>query len=365
MLEQAKITSKQIILLIFLSRIILSISFLPVLRIPPANQDVWLTVLTLIPFELLLSVPIYLLAKRFPNQSIIQYSQTLMGKPGKIIGILCCWFFIHITSLNISYFCAFLTTAIMPETPSAFFSITLLTLSAFMVRKGIEVIVRVSEFFTPIIVLIIVMLFVFLIKEMEFTQLSPVIEMGILPILYGGFYSSVQTVEILCFAMILPYLNSRQKLKETFILSYILISFIALLIVISILTTYGSELGKSLVFPFFNATRIINIGDFIERVEMFHVAIWIIGVFIKVCFFYYLAVLGVSQVFKLADHKPLVLPIGTIIISFTFMLETNILELVEFSSYKVFTWYALLFILIIPSILLLISWIRKKGEKQR
>lgn len=360
MIEQVKIISKQITLLIFLSRIILGISFLPALKYPPANQDVWLTALTMLPFELFFSGPIYLLSKRFPHQSIIQYSELVLGKAGKIFGILYCWFFLHITALNICYFCAFLSTAVMPETPFIFFSITLLILCAYLVRQGFEVIVRLSEFFTPIILFIILIIFIFLIKDMEFVQLKPVLEKGIMPTFYGGFYAAAQTIEILGLAMILPYLNSRQNVKNTFIFSYLLISFVALLLITSVLSTFGPELGKSLSFPFFSATRLIELGDFIERVEMFHVVIWVIGVFIKVSFFYYLTALGVSQVFNCTDYKPLVVPLGTVIISLTFMIETNIVDLEKFSSYVIFTWYALFFILIIPGILLLISWIRKK-----
>ena len=93
MLENVSISPKQLILLIVIGRLVITITFLPILDSPPGNQDVWLALLLSIPVHLLFSVPIYLLWKRFPNQSFIEYSQTILGKAGKLIGTRLCSIF--------------------------------------------------------------------------------------------------------------------------------------------------------------------------------------------------------------------------------------------------------------------------------
>lgn len=365
MLEDGRITYKQLILLIFISRLIIHITYMPVIIEPPKNQDIWLSELLSLPIMLLVSIPVYLLWNKFPNQTIIQYSQTIAGKAGKLIGVLYVWLFIHFAAITVCQFCEFLTTAIAPETPMLFFGISLILFCAYAVRKGIEVMGRLSEIIAPIIIVATITMLILLIKDMNLEVFTPVMEKGFFPVLRGGLTLSSRTVEILGLAMLLPYLNDRKKVKRVFILGFVLMIIFFLIITISVLTTFGAEHAKKHTFPYFDAVRLVSVGDFLERIEAIHMGIWLLGVFIKISFFYYLAVLGMGQLFNLKDHKPLVLPIATIIVPLGFLIGPSIVELREFTSYEIFTWYSLFFMLVIPSILLIIAVIRKKGERQK
>lgn len=365
MLESGKISARQMILLVFINRIILSITFLPILVAPPANQDVWMSILVMVPINLIIAVPIYLLAKRFPNQTLYEYCQTIMGKAGLWVGILFVCFFLHLSSNSLSNFTKFFTTTIMPETPPLFFIITLTLVAAYAVHHGIEVLGRFCEFIAPIIMLALITIFLLLYKEMDLQELTPILEKGIYPTIFGGLYASSLMIETLAFAIILPFLNDHKKTKKVFILSTLLLVPFILMITLAVLTTFGPELAKTLVFPHYSAVRFVHLGDFLERIDAIHIGIWILGMFIRVSFSYYLAVLGLSQLFHLKDYKPLVLPTGTIIVGLTTLINTNIVELKEFTSYRIYTWYTLFFILFIPSLLLLTAKIRKKGDRSK
>lgn len=363
MLEGGRISSRQLILLIFTSRIIIGITSLPVLVAPPANQDVWTSILFAFPIDLFLAGPVYLLSKRFPNQTFYEYSQTILGNTGRWVGILYVYFFLHCAATCLSQFSEFFTTSVMPETPYLYFVITLTLISAYAVRQGIEVLGRLSELIAPLIMLGIIGIALLLAKDMDLKMLTPVLEKGILPSLFGGLYVSTLMVEILGFAILLPFLNDPQKTKRVFIYSIFLITLFGWIIAFSVLTIFGAELAKNLTFPFYSAVRVVNVGDFLERLESVHVATWILGMFIKASLSYYLAVLGLAQLFRLKDYKPLILPMGTLIIPLAIIIGTNIIELRKFTSYKIFTWFSLFFIFIIPSALYLTAIIRKKGEK--
>jgi len=365
MLEGGKISARQVILLVFSSRITILIAFLPILVAPPANQDVWLSVLVMGPTNLILAVPIYLLAKRFPHQTLYEYCQTIMGKAGLGVGILFVWFFLHTTTISLSNFSRFLTTTIMPETPFLFFVITLTLVSAYAVHHGIEVLGRFSEFIAPFIMLTIITISLLLSQEMDFHELTPILEKGIYPTLFGGLYASSLMLETLALAMILPFLNDQRKAKKVILFSTLLLVPFILIITLAVLMTFGPELAKTFVYPPYSAVRFVHVGDFLERIDAIYIGIWILGMFIRVSFSYYLAVLGLSQLFHLKDYKPLVLPTGTIIVSLTTLISTSVVELKEFISYSILTWYTLFFILLIPSLLLLTAKIRKKGERSR
>lgn len=109
----------------------------------------------------------------------------------------------------------------------------------------------------------------------------------------------------------------------------------------SVIALLGDDLAKSFTYPFFNIVRVVHVGDFLERIESIHVAIWVLGMFIKIAFYYYLIVLGLSQLFHLKDYKPLILPTGSIIISLSNVLGQNVVETREFYSFEIYTWYTL------------------------
>ncbi|MDA8229156.1 MAG: endospore germination permease [Desulfitobacterium hafniense] len=362
--EKVKITCKQIILIIMISRGILPITYFPGFVDPPGNQDVWIATLLGYPVMLFFSIPLYLLWKRFPNETIFQYSRTIFGKAGKLIGILYILFLIHFTAINLSQLSMFLTTATMPETPLLFFLISMLLASAYVVRNGLEVLARLSELIGPILLIAVTMIVVLVAKEMDFKALLPMLEKGFTPLLFEGFVITQRTVEILGLAILLPFLNESnpKNAKKVFELSLILCSYFMLLTSIAIVTTFGVGVGKTLTFPFYNVVRIIAVADFIERIDAIHIALWVLGGIIKVAFYYYLVVLGISQLLNLQAYKPIVLPVGTIIVPLSVIVGENIVELQNFTSYKVFTWYSSIFIFLIPCSLLITSFIKKTSK---
>lgn len=362
-MEVGKITYKQLLLLVFMFREVVNLTYFPLLSAPPENQDLWISILLSFPIQLLLTAPIYFLWTRFPNKTIIQYSQSIFGIGGKLIGLLYVCFFIHLTSVLMVQFCYFLVIAIMPETPIAFFLISFMLVCAYAVRNGIEVISRLTEIFVPITIGAVIIIIIFMFKLMDFKGVLPMMENGFMPIFYGGLTTAGRSVEILIFAMLLPYLNNFKKVKSAILFSYLLIDLNVLLIALAIITTFGAVDAKIHLFPFFDAIKLVNIGEFLERIEVIHMAIWLCGIVIQVSLFYYFSALGLGQLCNLKDYKPLVLPLGTIIVSLAILIAPNIVEQFTFLNYKVFIWYSLFFILVIPSILFVVSLIRRKEEK--
>ena len=364
MLEDAKISPKQLILLIVISRMVITITFFPVLDSPPGNQDVWLALLLSIPIHLLLSVPIYLLWKRFPNQSFVEYSQTILGRAGKLIGLLYVLYFLHDVSMFLYRWSAFLTTAIMPETPVLFILIFLLPFCAYAVLKGFEVIARFAKLFAPFIFAGFIIIFLLLAKDMDLKVFTPFLEKSFLSILLGAFVVTLRTSEILIFAMLLPYVNIKKakEVKLIFLSTFSIFTFLWIICVIVVLSTLGLDLPRVLQFSYFDAVRLVNIGGFIERIESIHLSMWLISGYLRVALYFYVIVIGLSQVFGLKSYKPLVLSILTILIPISLALQTNIADLNQFLNYHIEPWYNLFFIFFIPVILLLIAMIRKQGE---
>lgn len=365
MLEDGKITNQQFIFVYILSRLMLTMTYLSYFKAPPGNQDLWISAILALPMHILLALPVYFLAQRFKNLSVIQSSEVILGHMGKLIGVLYIWFFLHRTSITLRELGEFLTAVPYPETPIlVFISITAL-FTAYAVYQGIETICRVAQIVLPIIFLSILLIFILLTKEMDMTNLLPVFESGIIPVVYGAFVIASRTTVILAVLMLLPFINIPQKTKNYLFLSFVILSVYYIAISVSAVTIFGVEQAKALAFPFYYTVRMISIADFLERIDAIFFAIWVLGMFINTATFYYLTVLATAQLLKLSDYRPIILAIGTIIVSLSISQSDNMIAFNEFLSYKIFTWYALFFSFVLPLFLLVVAIIRKKGVDSR
>ncbi|MGE4274373.1 MAG: endospore germination permease [Desulfitobacterium sp.] len=362
MLESGRITSRQLILLLVNNRLLIGLTYFPVLREMSPTQDIWLAMLLSFPLHILLGAPVYFLAKRFPHQTIIQYSQTIAGKGGRVAGVFLLSYFIHQTAISLALFSLFITSVSMPTTPILFLALSLLLACAYAAYQGIEVIGRLSELFVPIILVAIATIVLLLARDMQFKFLQPFLERGIFPVLGGSFLIVNITYELIEFAMLVPYLNQRSKAKTVYISTFFTIAPIYAMLAISILAILGTG-AASRNFPFFSVIRLLNVGNFIERVESIHFAIWILGSFLKFSIEYYIIVLGLSQVLNLRSYKPLILPTGSILASLSLLVAPSLVELLSFHASVAKFLYNIFFIYLFPFILLLIAIIRKKGVR--
>lgn len=365
MLEDGKISLKQFALLFIISRLMISMAYLSFYDAPPANQDLWISTLISFFVHIIITIPIYLLVMRFKNLSIIQISEIVLGKIGKIVGLLYIWFYAHTAATTLRQFGEFFTAVPFPETPIIVFVIIAALATAYAVLQGIENIGRFANFTGPIIIFSVLLIFVLLLKDMDFKYIYPVLEKGIGPVLYGAFIIACRTKEILLLGMLYPYLNRPKEIKKTLLVSLFVLAVLFTLIVFSTLVIFGIDEAKFKTFPFYYTVRMISIADFIERIDAVFLAIWVMGMFIRHALSFYLTALGLAQTLSLKNYKSIILPLGALIVSLSIWQAGSMIELNSFLSYRIYTWYSFFYIFVIPLFLLVVAAIRKKGADSR
>lgn len=361
MLEEGRINWRQLFFLIAISRLVRPITYIPGLTAPPFGHDILLTNPVIMVISWLLAAPLLFLARRFPGQTLVEYSVTLLGPAGKVIGLLYIWFFLHASAIFLRQFSEFFINAIMPETPLLVFILAMALLAAAAARNGLEVISRTGEIIGPLVIFSIILIFFFLLKDLDPGNFLPFLDMGPLPILYGSVTISLAAPELLFLAMAAPFLNRKRELGKAALASILTFTLAFVLIEGAIIGLFGDAEARSLTFPFFSAVQMVNIGNILQRIEAVYIGAWFFGSFISVTCFYYLAALGTAQLLGLKDYKPLVLPLGSIIVALAVLLFASSVELKEFISYKIWTPYASLFLVFIPLLLLLVALVSKKG----
>ncbi|SFH11814.1 spore germination protein KB [Desulfotomaculum arcticum] len=358
-MEQGKISSKQAFYLI--TTFIIATTFLgfPALVAGQAGKDAWLSSL----IATLLSYPTAWLTVKlgslFPGLTLIEYIEKIIGIwPGKMLGFLYLFYFFHICSGIITEYGGFIADVFMPETPTVVFFIVPLIIAAYIIKFGLEVLARTNQIFFPWLVLSLPLILVFVIPEMKIERFLPVFDSSPLQIFKGTLAPLTWHGEIIAFAMIIPYLSKPKEAAKIAYISLALIGVIFLLLIATSLAVFGSTVS-SMLYPVLNVARVIKIDTVIDRPEPVLMAIWVSGGVIKIACFYYIIVLGTAQLFKLKDYRPLVLPVGLILLALSINFAPNTIMAFDYIAYY-WPFYGLIFELGLMLTLFFIALIRSK-----
>ncbi|MFZ3171399.1 MAG: endospore germination permease [Carboxydocellales bacterium] len=360
MLEKGKLTSIQLFCLVtsfmFGSTVILQ-------NLTAAGRDTWISTILAIACGVIMVIITTQLALSFPGLTLIEYIELLFGKIlGKLIGALYLWYFMHLGALVLRNYGDLMSITVMQETPIWFFHLTLALIVAFFVYKRIEVMGRVSELLLPLTLLIsiITSIFINLSGVMLTKNLKPVLEHGLTDILKGSFsIASFPYQESILFAMIYPYVNIPTKTRKSVIAAILFSGLILLSILIQDIGIFGEQM-VSLTFPRYTAVKMISVGNFVERIDPFILAIWIMSGIIKIGVCLYCFVLGLAQLLKLKDYQALIIPSALIMIVLSNLIYDNTLEMLDFAV-NIYPVYVFPFQVGLPLIMLVLSWFRKPG----
>lgn len=362
MLEGGKISSRQATFLMITMIFATVILFVPGITAKHAGQDGWISVILATGAGLLIARLVTSLSLLFPDKTIFEYPGEILGRwPGKLVGLLYVWWYLHINAEVIREFGSFLVAAFMSDTPIIVFHLVVVAMAAYTIRNGLEVFTRANEIFLPLILGSIIMLFVLSNMEMDFKRLLPVFGTDAVDIVKGAAAPLAWFGEIVTIAVVIPYLNKPGEAHRVAVVAVLVCGSFFLLTVVGVLAIFGPDLAGAFMFPTLNGARIISIANLLERLEAVIMVIWVAGGFVKVSFFYWVAVLGTAQVLELKDYRPLVLPTGAVLVAMSILIHTSILDLLDFLG-RVWPPYVLsIFEVGIPLLLLVTALARGKG----
>ncbi|MDN5362830.1 MAG: hypothetical protein PWP70_1877, partial [Moorella sp. (in: firmicutes)] len=143
MREEGYISARQAAILLWFAILPTAILFLPSLLALQAQQDAWLATIMAALIAGVVALIVYLLAYRFPHYTLFQYCELILGRwLGKTTSLIFILAFLLLNAVVIREFSEFLTVAVMPETPSLFFTISIAVVAVYAARNGLEVIAR-------------------------------------------------------------------------------------------------------------------------------------------------------------------------------------------------------------------------------
>lgn len=363
MIEKGKISALQMSLLVYVNIVSTAVLIVPGITYLYAKQDMWLSPIWGSLSGFLVVFIVYRLNKLYPKETLIQYSQHILGRiPGKVVGFIYLFMLFHSCGQLLREYGDFIVGAFFKQTPLLVVMGCLALATTCAVRAGLEVLARLSDVLVPIFIFLWLLIVLLLIPELEVKNMLPILEDGFMPSIRGALAPFTWNMMFFFMSYLLPFLTDREQGMKWGMIS-VIASMVSL--VMTNLTTillFGRITG-SFTYPVMSASRYISYADFFENLDAVVMAIWIGGTFIKLGLYNYALVLGSAQWLNLSDYKPLTLPFGLLITIFGIWIAPNLTE-VSHQILVVNPFGLVILYILIPGSLLLIALLQNRNRQR-
>ncbi|QCJ44602.1 spore gernimation protein [Bacillus sp. S3] len=359
MIEKGKISYLELALIMYATVIATAILYIPYVTAQHAKRDLWLSPIWGSLSGLLIVMIIVKLSRLFPGKTLIEYCELILGRTiGKILAFIYLFFLLHDTAIAFREYGEFIGSAFLHKTPIIIVTGSIALSCAIAVHGGIETIGRCATIFWPIALALYILIYVFLIPDLNVKNIFPILQDGVMPSIKGSLAPLAWLSQFSLMSFLIPSLRKQQKVMKWGMLSLIASVLTMVFINLGNLLLFGGIISN-LQFPVFEAARFISIGTFFEHVESIVIAVWILGGFVQLSAFFYMLVLGTSQWLTLPSYKPFVLPIGFLIILFSVWSIPSFEDMIRGMGTTV-PFYFLTVQLLIPILLLSVALIRRR-----
>lgn len=365
-MEKAKISTTQLFVLVVLfemgSAILVGIA-------AGAKQDAWIAVLMGLIGGLMVFYVYYRLFVYYPDLPLTSYLQKIIGKWfGRLIGVLYVVYFLYCASRVLRDFGELLSSTIYNSTPLFVINSLMILTIIYAIHKGFEVISRVGEIFFGVVYVtaILGMLLIVFSGLIHLENLKPILENGMKPVIKTFLTQTITFPfgEMVVFTMLLPFLRDKKKAKIVCLSGMILSGINITITVIVNISVLGVALFYRSTFPLLTTVGRIQIADFIERLDVLFMLYLIIGGFFKIAIYFYAAVAGAADIFRIPNQRKIGFPLGLIVLFASVTIASNYAEHIKEGLVLVPLYLHWPFQIIIPSSLLIIAFFRNKKKKK-
>lgn len=364
-MDKTRINNRQMGFMLFIMRSTIIIAFLPVLTSADALQDAWASAFVILISSLVITAAVAGLSQRFPQQTIVDYSQKLCGNwLGKLLGLIFLWLFLQMSVIEVRIYGEVITTNFMTRTPLTFVVGIIILSSAICVYQGIEILGRMADVLFIIFLLMVIIVLILPLTTFEGTNLQPVLARGWGPVIRGSLVPIALIAQVWVIGVLTPNLLKPERVVYTSLLAIGFSLFTLILIVVVVVGVLGAFEGSRAVFPLFYMIRSIEISEFLQRTELLIIFAWGMGIFISASTYLYAGAVSVARFFGLKSYSSLVWPMSISWILLTTTGFESMFEVHKFLMSEIYVPYGMT-ILLGPLILLwLVYGLRKIGKEK-
>lgn len=316
-----------------------SVISLPQIIVQIGGQNSWLVPIVMFPFLVLL---IYLIFGKKENHQETFLRIFSIGTGSKIREKILLLFFSLFAVLTFVHdlraLIDFIASYLLPNTPIDMLMVLSVFVILYISMAGIEVIARINAIHFFILLIVLTLLPFLLLNEWELANLQPLPSLkAVKSIILSVYFSLSWMGEMVLFIIIIANINPLKAARKAVITGTALGLFLFFLILFLAIVVLGTKIVREATYPSYILVQQINLTDFLDRLDLVIVAVWLPAFFSKLAYLLFAFNFCLSYFYKSNTNKFL-LPVGWILGFLSILLFKNNLEHLHFSFY---TWNSL------------------------
>ncbi len=331
-----------------------------------AKQDIWLAIIIAILFSLIAVVIYAAILTEFPGKNLFEILEYVFGSViGKVISVLYIWYFFHLAALVLTNFGQFVNKLGMTDTPKLVIECFFMFIVVLGVRQGIELLGKCSIVFLIMLLVTEFVSITFKIPIINLNHLKPFLYDGLKPVMNSAFSTfSFPFAETIVFMVVFNGLRNKKSYYRVYIIGILIGGLAVLAASVFEMMVLGKVEYLKTYFPTYVAIGRIKFPGFIERIEASISVAILLGGFLKISICLLACCKGISNLFNINDYRFLVTIIAILAIILSSIVYENTMEMVEWAV-NVYSYYALVFQVILPIIIFIIMKIRIGSKEIR
>lgn len=287
------ISVNQLFFLLFVSRILVSLTYIPSMNYQQTKGDLLLSILLAAPILILAWLPISIYMKRYSNMPIMQLDSVVGEKTVKALCSLYFLWFVLSAGLNVSRFVTFVNTQMSPQMSKILLSVLIIIGACYGAFLGLQSLGRVASVLIWLLLVGFVIILGMSSKYFTVTNFSPILENPISDNILNAVSIASSTSEMAVVLFVLPTMN--EKIGKKFALWSVGVFAVIWVLYFFTVGTLG-EYAKIEAYPVFTLSQISG-DNLFERMEVVHTSFWLLALFLKTAMFISCASFCVKTVF--------------------------------------------------------------------
>ncbi|MDF2686953.1 MAG: spore gernimation protein, partial [Clostridia bacterium] len=163
------------------------------------------------------------------------------------------------------------------------------------------------------------------------------------------------------FTAVLPTINSKCNSYKIYLYGLLIGGAVIFIGMVRNILVLGITAMDAYYFSSYHVLEIVDIGDFISRIEVIVAGNYLIAGSSKVLICFYAVTKGLSKLFKIKDYKLLLVPVAFLMVAFSKIYYVSTMEMFNFIG--VYKYYAPIFQIVLPIIIYIFAEIKIKIKK--
>ncbi|MCD8049079.1 MAG: endospore germination permease [Clostridia bacterium] len=267
----------------------------------------WIEVLISGVFELFILAIILKLMNAFPEMDIIDVSEYSFGCVGRaVVGFVCSALFLLSSAAVFRCFCEMIRNCIIESVSYEYVALFIAAAVVAAAYLGWKTTLHLNNLIFPLVLISVGIVLLISVSRYDVQNIKPILGYGAKTLASNALLKNSSYYEIGALLLFIPYLSGKNHVKKigftALSFSIILLSGITLLYHMAV----PYEAAGTFELPFYQMTRMLKAGSFIQRMEPLNIFIWAGALFVYIGMGVSLSAHAFKKAARLENETPMV-----------------------------------------------------------